>query len=652
MLTILLNTRFYILLPSTILLALFLNVSGCTVNKGEHTPTIQKKPGMAINNSQDIWWNLFEHALLLSEERMYRKAEKVLQKAIKGNDFDQWQSVINDTTNIDYFPHRELGIIHFQRQEYTKAIKELEYSLDSASSAKAIYYLNKARAAKIAKDEVDLSAPELFLETSTTKEVTRSFTKSVKGVARDDNYIASFQVQDQYFPLEPAIRSHVFTAELLLDEGENSISIRATDLGDNVAEKQLQIFCDRLGPLIEIMETEVRGNEVVIRGTASDKGGLRSLIVNGRNWPIADVHKRYNFKFAQPTGPFTVAARDRAGNVTQVTLQDNELVPDGVNKKETAEDQNDLPPSSRPSPEDTVPPAIRLEGLVSEQKTFQESILFNVRISDSSDIHSIFVNTEPILHRTGKKVFFSLLKKLTVGDNKFHFIAFDQHGNKTDQKFTITRLVRKIDQPDSRMSISIRKFDQQGNVEPPDPDVSGKLFSLLAEQKRFHIIDHITTSLSPLTQFSINAELTGTVKFYPGHVEIIARLSDPETSKIIASHDVFGKFVSPEDLDLLLMKLARKFNSDFPLTKGLVTDLKDKEVILDLGTKEGIIPYSWFTVYRDTPPFKHPVTGVMVEPDPDILGILQINEVHEDFSTARIINGENTIRKYDRVIAR
>ena len=640
-----------VLLIIIFILAISLAGPGCTGTQGQQPPDSNKYE--EINGDvEETWWDHYERALLFADGKLYRKAEKELQKSIKGNDFDQWQAVINNAKVIGFFPHRELGVIYYQRQEYIKAIAELEYSIESSPSAKAFFYLNKARAAKIAREERDLSPPELVLETSTAKEVTNSFTKSLKGVAMDDNYVASIQVNDMRIPMELAKKSHVFTAEVLLSEGENTILARATDLAGKTTENTLQIYCDRRGPLVEIMETDLRDNDVTIRGRASDTGGLVSLRINGRKWPVSGAYKGYNFKFAQPLGPITITASDRAGNVTQVTLRENELATDGGKHQKTGEGPKALPLSGQPAPADTVPPRITLEDLVSGHETFDDSIMFKVSISDSSDIHSIFVNTEPVLNVTGKKIFFSLLKKLEEGDNEFHFIVFDLHGNKTDKKIIITRKVRKIDRTDSRMSIVLGTFELQGSGDPSRLDVPGKMSALLAELQRFQIINRMKTGQPVQQSAPVNAMLTGTITSSADHVEIFARLADANTKETITTHDVFGKITSPEGLDILLKNLARKFYEDFPVIRGRITDFRGRDIIINLGTTQGIKPYTWLIFYRDAPPFTHPLTGTLIEPDPDILGMLQVKEVFENFSRARLVESSSAPQKYDRVMVR
>lgn len=661
--------------------------TGCTGKQKQHLRD-DKVSGTTGEEFAGIWWSYYERALTSIDGGSYHEAVKDLQQAIQGNDFDQWQFETPDKKIIDYFPHREMGIIYYRQKEFDKAIDELEYSLESTGSAKAHFYLNQARSEKIIRDGLDHSPPEIFLESSTAREVTGSFSRRVKGVARDDTYLASIKVDDQQIPMVPARKSHLFAIDIPLQQGKNSIRVSATDLTGKLSEKYLDIYGDRQGPLIEIIDTTANSEEVVVRGIASDAGGLVSLKINGRKWPITGASRGYNFKFILPLETITITAKDCTGNVTQASLWEQDLADDASGGDEQLADVNssmpipdDFPeslelssPLSLPNQPEQVeddPPYINLEGLVSESDTFDDSVVFKVSVSDNKGIHSIFVNTEPIPMRNGKKVFFSLLEKLAEGRNEFHFIAFDLQGNKTDKKVIITRKINNIQQTASRMKIAIHPFARQGNSELLQQNISEQLADYLREQARFQITDHrVTEALAgKLTTHAnqpasieqeagdylepaVDGVLSGTIRLSSGYGEIVARLIDVRTAKVMAINDVFGKITAPHDLESMLRNLADKFRRDFPVKQGMVTAVNDKEVTINLGETDSIKPYSRFIVYREPPPFLHPVTRAIIESEPQIIGILQVTTVHDNSATANIIKSDQRVQKYDKVIAR
>ena len=53
---------------------------------------------------------------------------------------------------IDYFPHRELGIVYYEMRKMDAAKKELELSLVHFPTAKARFYLDRVRKALIEQE--------------------------------------------------------------------------------------------------------------------------------------------------------------------------------------------------------------------------------------------------------------------------------------------------------------------------------------------------------------------------------------------------------------------------------------------------------------------------------------------------------------------
>ncbi|MHB8811524.1 MAG: hypothetical protein ACYC9M_16180, partial [Desulfobulbaceae bacterium] len=333
------------------------------------------------------WWEFYKRGLSFAEKEMYREATADFLEAIAKQDKDQWQAPIDNGLAVDYFPHRELGVIHVTRREYDKAIVELEGSMASAPSAKASYFLNKARADKSSRDATDKKAPEVHFKGSTAPKITSSCRKIVTGVASDDSGLAALTVAGQPVPVSLAEKHKVFTTEVALTEGKNSILAVATDLAGNTTGKTLEIVCDRRGPLIEIEQLRANDNQVTISGMVSDDHELGSLTINGRLWPVTGKAAGYNFKLSLPEGRITVVATDRAGNVTGARVRRDES-----DLREIASPS--LPKTKEESRRDTEPPAIRIEGLDSEVETSADMARLTGQISDSSLLVYVSVNGE------------------------------------------------------------------------------------------------------------------------------------------------------------------------------------------------------------------------------------------------------------------
>lgn len=676
-------SRYFLL----ILFLVGLFASGCAVKDGKHLRN-GKEYGETSNSFQGHWWNYYERGRSFSDGKFYKEAIADFQKGIEDQDKDQWKAQTSDMNFTDYFPHREMGIIYFQRKQYNLAISELEDSILSAPSAKGHYFLNKARGAKIHQEGRDMSAPGLHFEGSSDKILTNTFTYIIKGVAEDDSYIASIQVGDIRIPIELAKKQQVFTTEIPLQEGENIIRIIATDLVKKTTEQNLEIYCDRSGPIVEILGIENEGDKEVIYGVVSDEGGIKSLQINGKPWNITGASSAYNFKFARPKDGIILIATDHAGNITKASLNEDDLEDDPLlnprvayldpstqhlpNSMVVSDAQLPLFPLVQAPPIDTDPPLIKLKDLLGTyQETYEDYVLFEVIIVDFSPIHSISINGEPISNKNGKKLYFSQLKKLTEGDNEFHIVAIDIHGNRSEKKININRRIQNFRQIGSRMSVAVLPFDHRGEASSIDELIQDQMIESFLEQKRFNVVERkkIEAGLRELKLISpdlmdpgkavdlgkiveANTILTGTVIESSDSIEIISQLIDTETATILASNDIFGEDKSFASLDYLLDRLAFKFKQDFPLLEGILIEVRNNEVVIDIGLEKQIKPNMHLLYYREGFKIKHPVTGRILGAEPEILGELTIKEVFEEFSKASIHRQKDDVRLYDRVIAK
>ncbi|MFI5341846.1 MAG: FlgT C-terminal domain-containing protein [Candidatus Methylomirabilales bacterium] len=84
-------------------------------------------------------------------------------------------------------------------------------------------------------------------------------------------------------------------------------------------------------------------------------------------------------------------------------------------------------------------------------------------------------------------------------------------------------------------------------------------------------------------------------------------------------------------------EIAERIAAAFPVVTGQVIGLEQERVLLDLGSKDKVIPGLELQVYREGQEFKHPYTGqVLGKLDRDV-GRVRILEVHPNFSGAEII---------------
>jgi hypothetical protein len=611
------------------------------------------------------WWEFYERGRSLADNGQTREAMADFLEAIAQQDKDHWQAPVDDNGRaVDYFPHRELGILYVARKEFAKAIFELETSMASAPSAKASFFLNKARAGKFGRDTMDCKAPEVFFEGSTAPETTSRCSKIVTGVASDDTLLAVLSVNGRPVPMPLAEKRKVFKTEVALAEGRNCIKAVATDFAGKTTEKTLDIFCDRRGPLIEIEELAAENNKVTISGIVTDDHELGSLVINGRPWPVTGKAPGYNFKFTLPEGRITIVATDRAGNVTGARVRRGEFDLDeaaGIPLPEATEDKI----------RDTKPPLIRLEYLGAEQETSAETVHLAGQISDSSLLVYISINGEQVLNRRGSRIFFTQVRTLREGKNSFRIIAADEYGNKSRQTFTVTRKVKSIEQMDSRLRLALLPFAGSADAAGPEAGFQDRLRKVFTDQGRFNLVDqdHIFTAslafhLSPGAPVTpkeaarvglavgAQAVLTGRVLAAGDAVEIVGQLIDSDTATLLARNDTYGEAPGGTVPDGLLSELSARFASDFPLAEGTLLEVLGREVRVDLGARHRIRPLTRLLCYREGPPARHPVTGEPLATELEIIGELLVTEVGKESSLAAIVSQKGEFLRGDMVIAR
>jgi tetratricopeptide (TPR) repeat protein len=611
------------------------------------------------------WWEFYERGRSLAESGQHREAAADFLAAIAQRDQDQWQAPIDDAGRaVNYFPHRELGILYVASKEFDKAIIALEASIASAPSAKASFFLNKARSGKFARDAIDRSPPELFFEGSTTPQITSKSSKVVTGVASDDTLLAALTVAGRPVPMSLAEQHKVFKTEVTLAEGRNSIKAVATDLAGKTTEKTLEIFRDRNGPLIEIDQLVAEGDQVTVSGIVSDDHQLGSLVINGRPWPMTGKAPGYNFKFTLPEGRITIVATDRAGNVTgaRVRREESDLAETESPPLPTAKEEENL---------DSESPRISVEGLGPEQETSAESVQLAGQISDSSLLVYISINGEQILNRKGRSIFFSQMRSLREGINTFRINAADEYGNKARRTVTVTRKVKAIWQNDSRLRLALLPFSGNFGTAGQEDDFTDRLRKALTDLGRFNLVtqDHIAAasrafqlspgaSISPLEAAGLgqavgaHAVLSGRVLAGPDAVEIVGQFTDTETATLLARNDTYGETTGGTVPDGLLTELAAGFADDFPLAEGTLLEVRGQEVRIDLGSRQRIRPLTRLLCYREGPPARHPVTGEPLEAELEIIGELLVTRVDKESSWAKGVTLQGQFLRGDKVITR
>ena len=623
------------------------------------------------------WWNYYDRGIALSDRSDVEGAIRDFKKTISMRSNDQRMARTYGMHFIDFFPHRELGIVYLNIGDINNAILELETSVSQEKSAKASFYLNKARGIFLRQQGRPIAPPTITITTPVDNETLNGFKKLVKGRAVGNGYVAKIIINGIPYRFDLAEKEIEFEVEVSITEGTDRIVVTAEDLLGNPSAKTVSISIDREGPAITVYDIveEISGSRNIVRitGSVNDSTGINKLLMNNKTVAVkdSDVHD-FDIVLDRASVPstFVIHAYDTLNNVTRAEMD--------IEKELTALHTKDEPVllafvGTDLFSSDAIPPVIKLKDSKDMPPVFVDKYYVEGEVSDNSKVEQIIVDKLDIFSRKGKKIFFSKLVKLDEGGNEIDVEAFDSSGNRAEANFTVTRTVPGVRQVGSRMSMSIMPFNTQKEEPTVELLAYEQLTGSFVDQKRFNVIERekleqvlleqkLTREKLADPEYSIkigrliaaDTILATSVVVDQRSVEFTSRVINTETSQIMEVKDVYSEDRSSESVKELMDGLASKVAGSFPLVEGTVIKRDSNFVYTDLGTRIGIRGNMGIIVYRKGEEIRHPLTGKSLGSDMENLGVADIEEIHEDFSKARLSdrNAADTIKAQDMVITR
>jgi hypothetical protein len=651
-----------------ILIGLFA-LSGCASHSSRTYVRNGKVYGRVEGAFRHRWWNYYERALSFMEGEFYQEALSDLEHAMKQRFADKRMARTYGMHFVDYFPHRERGLIHYLMSNYEDAKKELELSMTQQPSAKAQFYLDKIRKILMEREKPVISFPSLLVDLPSDEIWTKDAPFIISGTVSDKQYVSKIMLSDRHVFLEGAQQQVDFKETFKLDQGKHVIPIYAENLlGGNVS-RELIIHVDRLGPLITLEPDSFgAGGPSSIRGFLYDDSGEISLSVNGVKFPVP---KGEDVPFTVPISKgikhVILLAKDKLGNETKADVDIKNMTALRGNPLIAALDDGTIMSDSRTFRlavsffrKDSRKPSVKLGGWTDEQTVFLEKVYLEGEVRDENDIIDLTVNDTPILRRKGRIIFFNHLVDLQEGENLIKIEAKDKAGNLTKKEISIIRQIPKIFQLDSRFSITLLPFESKGLLTGLSDMYENLFLVKLMDQNRFRIIERQkldavlqeqklsrtklidrNTALELGRLVAAQAILVGNFIETRIGIEIVARLIDNETSEILAVEDVYDEFKDRASLLALAEGLAIKFHREFPLLDGMIVRKEGKIFYTDLG-KGKVRPQRRVIIFREGEPILHPETGKMLGCDTEVIGYARVTQVMNEMSKATLLKGLKT----------
>ena len=622
------------------------------------------------------WWNYFERGLSFEEGAFYPEAIADFQEAIGQRDEDQRMARTYGLHFIDYFPHRELGVVYYETGDLVPAQKELEQSLSQYPTAKARYYLDRVREALIRRKGLDVLPPVIRLDVDQSELWTRDDPVVLSGVVEDENYVAGLMIQGQPFYLEASAKRVKFKEQLRLAQGHHTIAFRAENLAGKATTKSIRLHVDWLGPLITLEDIS-HGNKnparsVIIRGSIYDEAGVGYLGINGVPVDIEAGAEVFFTEAALPENEYVdLVARDRLGNetVARIPLKPGALAVQSPLLIASADERiPGLLLASILGPKDKRPPEINLKGWTKKQTVYLDKIFIDGYVTDQKQIAELTVNNISILRRPGRLIFFNHFVELIPGENRLTIKAKDENGNQAVKQIVIQREIPVALKLDQRLSLSVMPFEQKGDISPASTSYQDNLIYALVNRNRFRVVERgllesilqeqklsrtklvdQDTALRLGRLAAAQSIITGSIVESRSGIEIIARFIDTETSEILDAEDIYSEAKDLTAFKLMADAMALKFHRKFPLVGGIIIDQKGRFIITDMG-EEKIGIQKRLIVYRDEP-IRHPLTGKILGADNKIIGRALVKQVSANITKAELVEPKKQdVERFDKVI--
>jgi len=343
---------------------IFLILYGCA---GLECPVCDKK-GLKYSNNiifRDTWFDNYNCALSLIEAQCYEKALSFINNAINKRYHDQRMAKTYGMHFIDYFPHREKGIIHFFLAQYHMAEKELQISISDEESNKSLIFLDKTRKKLFDINNVKVSKPKIILKDFENNKIyyTNNNDLIISGNALDEQFIKNMYINSNHYNNEKisetniSLKTHqdvfieksakkVYFEETvsLKNQGKFEIELTAFNLRDEKSLKKFFVIVDRSGPVLKIEKfipgsfLKIRVNDISNELSIYINKKLIKTIVNNNiskdlllDFDISSINKIFEF-----------SVKDKAGNETITIINNGKIQNNQYSDDETIFNNNIL----------------------------------------------------------------------------------------------------------------------------------------------------------------------------------------------------------------------------------------------------------------------------------------------------------------------
>jgi TolB-like protein len=611
------------------------------------------------------WWNYYTRALTAMEAQDGAAAKADLASAIALSHRDRRMARTYGMHFIDYFPHRELGILHWLDGDLASAHDELERSIEHYPTAKARFYLDEVRKALLRQRGGEFEPPELTLDSTPGIIRTRDHPFRIRGTARDANYVSALRVMGESIFMEGSQTSIAFDHPLYLSSGEHRIEIEADNLAGKLQRHGLTLIVDRAGPVVVLDRCELFDDQLVLQGSVLDDAGVDELKINGKAFSTRGLDEiPFTHFLPVDTTDIVIECRDTLGNENRAVLDTSApraFV--GPSKWLAGLELAGLFSSLKPSS-----PMLHLEDWLESQTVYMDKIVVSGHVRDAGQVVSLTINGREVLPRPGALVFFSEVIGLQPGSNSIHLVARNRDKRSVERRIAVQRKIPAAQLLDHRLRVTIFPFQHKGEnasagiifqdsfihqmVKPARFQVveRSRLDLILQEQKisRSQLADDATAI--QLGRLAVaQAIVTGSLVETRTGIEIVGRVVDSETSDVLVSVDAYSEDRDMTGYRSMAQTMSLKIHREFPLADGRVVNKRGNMIFTDLGRSQ-LRAQRRILVYAEES-IVDPITGNRLGVDHNVLGFARITQVQDDISKAQLnADSDSMIDVHHKVI--
>lgn len=631
------------------------------------------------------WWNLYERAFIYQDYELWDHAEADIRSALALRNVDQrWARTYGLHFTPEYFPNRELGIVLYRKGQLPEAKDYLEISLDQHFTARAAYYLDRARRESLSSDIQDTEGPEIEVVSLPVGAVTSVTEFDLEIIVRDDSFVSAVEIAGDSIHLPMSEAKVSIAHKVALEAGMNIISVSAIDLLGNRSERAIRLRADVDGPTVSFSTPIILPGK--ISGVALDTSGVRSLYIGDLQatlTPMDAGEMAFEIAVEDLSGTFIPQFRciDTLGNTTEGLLPI-----DAVVSKEARSGgiRFAAPPSVVPlngeiaavysggkilavfrasqSQDVEIGPRIEFTNLFDGQRYLNDEIVVTLKVQSRDPIQGIELNGEPIDSIIAGRRTQRISRRVRIEKPGIHQVsatAYDTAGRSNRITATIERRLPQVEEVSARLSVALLgEVSQTQDVTLLEHAefLGAALPNILDDRGRFHVLDRnnidtiieeqfLIAALSSvkeserlgqlrLTDYSLIADLR---RYDANNIEILLHAIDSLTARTTVV-DVYGPAETREQLRELTYDLALRLEQKFPRVQGnlLHINRNNNRLRSNLAEKDRVWKSMYCVVYRPVEVID-PVT--LASLGTDLIPIAQgtLRDIRRKGSTVRLL---------------